>query len=202
MSNFLRVGLVVSLYASSSFIVGCNDDDDEGSPTGDSGAGDASVRLDATVPGIDANIVDTGTPDAGAADAATAKTYNLTLSKSEEVPACPAAGSAAAGTATVTVSADNSKIDVNLTYSGLSGNATNAHIHVGAVGASGAFVLPFGEPFASPIVRTLTATNYNAAAAGAPASFPAFVELLKAGGSYVNVHTAACAPGEIRAQIK
>jgi CHRD domain len=157
-------------------------------------------------PGIDATIVDTGTPDAATADAAAAdagqaKTFTVTLSAAKEVPACPAAGPSAAGTATVTVSADNSKIELSLSYSGLSGAPSAGHIHVGAVGASGSVVLPFGGTLESPIVRTLTAANYNGAAAGAPATFAAFIDLLKAGGSYLNLHTAACAPGEIRAQI-
>jgi hypothetical protein len=69
MYRFLRLGLVVSLCVSSSWLVGCNDDD-EGGPAGDSGTHDASTSaFDASAPGIDATTVETGARDAAAADA-------------------------------------------------------------------------------------------------------------------------------------
>jgi hypothetical protein len=126
-----------------------------------------------------------------------AKTFNFSLTK-----ACPAAGANASGAASVTVAADGSSVTATVTYSGLSGEPTASHIHWGASGVSGPVVLPFSGPLASPFSKTFTAADYKAAA-GAPADFAAFVIALKAGGAaYVNVHTAACKPGEIRGEIQ
>jgi hypothetical protein len=131
-----------------------------------------------------------------------AKTFNVTLAVANETPPCTQAGANATGTATVTVSADNTTVTVNATYSGLSGPATAAHIHYGTPAASGPVVLPFAQPLTSPVSETLTAANY-VAASGAPADFPTFVTALRAGGAaYINFHTAACPPGEIRAELQ
>jgi hypothetical protein len=102
----------------------------------------------------------------------------------------------------VTIPDDNSSVSVSVTYSGLSGAATAAHIHSGTAAAPGPVVLPFSGSLASPINTTLTAANY-VAAQGAPADFPTFVAALKGGGAgYVNVHTAACPLGEIRGEVQ
>ena len=69
-----------------------------------------------------------------------------------------------------------------------------------AVGVAGPVVLPFSGDLASPLSKTFTAADY-VAAPGAPPDFASFVQTLKGGGAYVNVHTAACKPGEIRGQI-
>jgi hypothetical protein len=125
------------------------------------------------------------------------KTFNVPLTK-----ACPAAGANAIGSATISVAGDGSSIMATVTYSGLSGDPTAAHIHIGATGVAGPVVLPFSGSLASPFSKTFTAADY-VAASGAPPDFAAFVVALKAGGSsYVNVHTAACKPGEIRGEIQ
>ncbi len=130
------------------------------------------------------------------------KTFAVTLSPANETPPCASAGAGATGAAMITISSDDSSVSVSLTYSGLSGAATAAHIHSGTAAAAGPVVLPFSGSLASPISTTLTAANY-VAASGAPADFPTFVTALKAGGAgYVNVHTAACPAGEIRAEIQ
>jgi hypothetical protein len=133
---------------------------------------------------------------------AQAKTFNVTLTAANETPPCTGAGANATGSGTITISADNTSISVNVTYSGLSGPATAAHIHSGTTTAAGPVVLPFSPPLDSPFSATLTATDY-VAAAGAPADFPTFVTALRAGGAgYVNFHTTACKPGEIRAELQ
>ncbi len=133
---------------------------------------------------------------------AQAKTFNVTLAVANETPPCAQAGATATGTAMVTISADNTSIAVNATYSGLSGPAVAAHIHYGTPAAAGPVVLPFSAPLTSPVSETLTAANY-VAATGAPTDFPTFVTALRAGGAgYINFHTAACGPGEIRAEIQ
>jgi hypothetical protein len=126
-----------------------------------------------------------------------AKTFEVPLTKS-----CDSAGAEAKGSATVTVAPDDASVTVTVNYSGLSGDVTAAHVHLGAAGTNGPVVLPFAAPFTSPFTKTFTAVDYNAAA-GAPPDFAAFVTALKAGGAfYVNVHTAACKPGEIRGEIQ
>jgi len=128
-------------------------------------------------------------------------TYNVTLTKDQEVTACAGAGANATGTAKVTVSSDNTTITVtDVTYSGLSGAATMAHIHANVMGMNGGVVLAFST-ITSPFSKTFTATDYTAAT-GAPATFADFVTSLKAGGAYINIHTTACMGGEIRGQIK
>ena len=125
---------------------------------------------------------------------------NFGLTTSDEVPVCPAAASGAQGTGNVTLSPDESSLTATVNYSGLSGPATAAHIHAGKAGAAGPVVLPFSGDLTSPINRTFTAADY-VAAPNAPPDFASFVQSLKTGGAYVNVHTAACKPGEIRGQV-
>jgi CHRD domain len=134
--------------------------------------------------------------------ASAVKTFTVTLMKAAEVPPCAAAGANAAGSATVTVSADACEVQVsNFTYSGLSGPAGAAHIHFGVPGANGNIVLGFSNA-ASPINAIFTSADYQAAS-GAPADFAAFIVALRAGGAaYIHVHTTTCPPGEIRGEIQ
>ena len=125
---------------------------------------------------------------------------NVALTSSDEVPVCAAAAQGSQGTANVVVSPDQSSITVTVTYSGLSGPVTAAHVHAGKPGVAGPVVLPFSGDLSSPFTKTFTAADY-VAAPGAPPDFPSFIQALKTGGAYVNVHTAACKPGEIRGQI-
>ena len=125
---------------------------------------------------------------------------NFGLTTGDEVPVCPAAASGAQGTGNVTLAPDDSSVTVTVNYSGLSGPATAAHVHVGKPGVAGPVVLPFKGDLSSPMNKTFTAADY-VAAPNAPADFPSFVQSLKNGDAYVNVHTAACKPGEIRGQI-
>jgi CHRD domain len=145
---------------------------------------------------------DAGSVDGGAADSAAATTYTVPLTSAEEIPLCGAAGAAAAGEATVTISADNTTVSVEASWDGLSGDATAAHIHYGALGIGGGVIFLLGMPPGNPVTGTFTAADYpNPIPDGAPADFAAFVTAMKAGTSYVNVHTDACMPGEIRGQI-
>jgi CHRD domain len=137
-----------------------------------------------------------------AAGVAPPKGFDVPLTPAAEVPVCPSAGAAASGMATVKVAPDDSSITVNVSYSGLSGPPTASHIHSGPAGASGPVVLPFSGSLDSPYTKTFTATDY-VAAPGAPTDFGSFVTALKGGGAaYVNLHTAACKPGEIRGEIQ
>jgi len=130
------------------------------------------------------------------------KTYTVPLTAAAEAPPCDGASPTASGSATIVVASDDSSISTTVSYGGLSGEPTAAHIHSGPVGSPGPVVLPFSGTLTSPFGKTFTAKDY-VAASGAPPDWASFVAALKAGnGAYVNVHTAACKPGEIRGEIQ
>ena len=167
------LGLIIAALAA----IGCGDDD-----TGD---GD-----------------DGGNVDAGQADAAAGTTFEVTLTAEEEVPFCGVAGADATGEATVNISEDGSEVSIELSWSGLSGDATAAHIHFGADGEMGGVIFGLGTPPPNPVSETFTEADYPAMPPdGAPADYASFVAAMEDGMSYVNVHTDGCMPGEIRAQI-
>ena len=112
-------------------------------------------------------------------------TQSVTLSGANEVPAV---NTSASGTGNVTVGADR-MVTANITVTGM--NATAAHIHEGAAGANGPVIVPFVKQ----------GDNTFVAAPGAKMT-EAQYDAYKAGRTYVNVHSAAHASGEIRAQLK
>jgi hypothetical protein len=139
----------------------------------------------------------------GGDDDGDGETYSDDLTTEEEVPLCATAGADATGSSSVTVSDDGATISVELTFSGLSGPATAAHIHYGEEGVAGGVIFLLGMNPVSPVTASFTASNYPATPpAGAPAAFADFVADLQDGKTYINVHTAACMPGEIRGQIE
>jgi CHRD domain len=109
----------------------------------------------------------------------------VTLSGDQEVP--PVATSAK-GTATITVDEDRS-VSGSVTTSGV--QAVAAHIHRAAPGKNG------------PPIITLTKTSENvwSVPEGSKLTDEQFVAY-ESGELYVNVHSAANKPGEIRGQIK
>jgi hypothetical protein len=128
-------------------------------------------------------------------------TVSVTLTPGAEVPVCAAAGINATGAATISIAADGSSVTVDeLTYRSLSGPATAAHIHAGAPGVAGPIVFPLALP--TPTGQVFTAANYpSPAPPGAPADYASFIQAMRDGNSYVNVHTSMCPSGEIRAQL-
>lgn len=193
-------------------LVACGDDDDGDVP--DAGR-DAAVTMDAAMMDAatdgDGGATDGGADDGGAddggagdgamADAGGAFVATLMLTTAQEVPPCAAAGASAMGTGNVRIDAEDTSLELVVTYSGLSGPVTMGHIHLGAPGMAGPAILPFTD-LTSPIMETFTEEDYPASPpAGAPADWAAFLDAVRAGDTYVNLHTAACAPGEIRDQI-
>lgn len=81
-----------------------------------------------------------------------------------------------------------------------------AHIHLAPAGENGGIVVfLFGDPFADPVTvngtlaqGTITASDVVGPLAG---EFDSLVEEMRAGNTYVQVHTLANPPGEIRGQI-
>nr|AUN35573.1 hypothetical protein [uncultured bacterium] len=112
-------------------------------------------------------------------------TQSVTLRGANEVPPV---NSSATGTGNVTVGADGS-VTANITVTGMT--PTAAHIHEAAAGANGPVIVPFVKQGDSTFV----------AAPGAKMT-EAQLAAFKAGRTYVNVHSAAHASGEIRAQLK
>ncbi|MBC5764286.1 CHRD domain-containing protein [Ramlibacter albus] len=112
---------------------------------------------------------------------------NLTaqLTGAQEVPPKQVAGT---GTADVQFDRDTGTLRYTVTYSGLTGPLTGAHIHgPAAMGANAGIVVPFANG-ASPIRGEAKLT-------------PAQAGDLMAGLYYVNLHTAANPGGEIRGQL-
>ena len=113
--------------------------------------------------------------------------YEATLSGAQEVPPANTRGT---GTAEVQLNTSTNVLSWKVTYSGLTGPATAAHIHGPAgPGANAGVVIPFQNASANPIVGQATIT-------------PAQYGDLAAGLWYVNVHTAANPGGEIRGQLR
>ncbi|WP_428492107.1 CHRD domain-containing protein [Rhodopila sp.] len=123
---------------------------------------------------------------ASAASAATV-TYTARLSGRAEVPKTDSKGK---GRLKAEFDTTSKVLDYTLTFEGLSGPATAAHIHGPATRAQSAgVVVPLGEKNpTSPITGSATLTDEQ-------------VKYLHSSKLYVNVHTAANPGGEIRGQI-
>jgi hypothetical protein len=116
---------------------------------------------------------------------ASATDVKVKLVGAEETPPVT---SSATGTGTIVIAADKSVSGIIKT-TGIDG--TVAHIHVGAPGVSG-----------PPIITlTKTADGTWMVPAGSKLTDDQYASF-KAGNLYVNVHSAAHPPGEIRAQLK
>jgi hypothetical protein len=111
--------------------------------------------------------------------------YKGALSGGTEVPPVTSPGS---GAAVVALDAATKQISYTVTYSGLSGPATAAHIHCGAAPGANAGVAVKFDSTASPIKGSATLTDAQLAD-------------LIAGKCYVNIHTDANKGGELRAQL-
>jgi CHRD domain len=109
----------------------------------------------------------------------------VTLTGDQEVPAVT---TKARGTGSITVGS-NKSVSGTITTSGIEG--TMAHIHLAPAGKSG------------PPIITLTKTSEYvwSVPAGAKLTDEQY-QSYKAGNLYVNVHSDAHKPGEIRAQLK
>ena len=112
--------------------------------------------------------------------------FKADLSGASEVPPIASAGK---GTATASLDTATKTLIWTVNYSGLNGPPTAGHIHgPAAPGANAGVLVPFSGDLASPIKGSATLTD-------------AQVSDLEAGKWYVNLHTAANKPGEIRGQL-
>lgn len=138
----------------------------------------------------------------------------------EEVPAV---STAARGEFRARISNDETRIDYELSYSDLEGAVQQAHIHLGQKGVNGGITVflcsnlgngPAGTqpcpPAPATITGTITASDVSplipatAAARAQGLDTGEFAELLaaiRAGVTYVNVHSTKFPGGEVRSQI-
>src|SRR5215475_7865335 len=117
-------------------------------------------------------------------------TFHALLSGAHEVPTN---GATATGFGTVVLSADQSMITVDMSFSGLSAPATAAHIHGPAgVGTNASVLFPFsGVPSATS--GSIPEQQFSIT--------PTQVSYLFSGFLYMNVHDANFQGGEIRGQL-
>jgi hypothetical protein len=157
---------------------------------------------------------------AGVAVAQGIRALNAKLVGYQEVPAISTTGG---GKFVANVNAQNTEIQYELSYSGLEGDVSQAHIHFAQTGVNGGISVflcsnlgngPAGTqacPDApATITGTITADDISpdiAATAGARSQglgtgeFDEFLKALRAGKLYVNVHSDVYPGGEIRSQL-
>ena len=138
----------------------------------------------------------------------------------EEVPAISTTGN---GEFRARINKEETEITYTLSYSALEGDVQQSHIHLGQPGVNGGITVflcsnlgngPAGTQPCPPAPATITGTiTANDVSPNIPATLAArnqglgtgeFAELLaamRAGATYVNVHSTKCAGGEIRSQI-
>ena len=92
------------------------------------------------------------------------------------------------GKGSFTATASHGKLKFTLKFSGLTGAASAAHIHLGAKGKAGPVIIPLCGPCKSPVTGTVAVTA-------------SVLKKIEAGKTYVNVHTAKYPNGEIRGQL-
>ena len=151
--------------------------------------------------GVLVGLLGVGGANASAGDSD--RTFIAELSGDHQVPPLIATGS---GFASFTVDAGGTSIDYRL-YAEDTTGITQAHVHLAAADANGP-VAAFLFGFVSPGVAgdgllaegTLTESDLIASA-GFDGTMGAFIDALEAGTAYVNVHTEANPPGELRGQI-
>jgi hypothetical protein len=111
---------------------------------------------------------------------------NAKLNAMQEVPAQVVKDTKAKGRFTGTLV--GSKLTWKLTFSGLTGPATAAHIHLGAMGKAGNVAIPLCAPCKTGVHGKTTLSA-------------ALKKALKHHKLYVNVHTAKNPNGETRGQL-
>jgi hypothetical protein len=170
------------------------------------------IKLAAVVAGLAAALITTAAIAGGRG--AGVKTQ---LSGYEEVPLT--LSSPASGKFKAQINKRTQQISYKLSYGGFESDVTQAHIHFGARATSGGVSVwlcannppittaPAGTQACPARSGTITGTIAAANVVGpadqgiAPGEFAELVAAIRAGATYVNVHTTANAPGELRGQL-
>ncbi|CAN5694058.1 hypothetical protein BH23GEM11_BH23GEM11_12560 [soil metagenome] len=181
----MNVPRTASMLAAAVFIAGCTD----------TGVEPASVEIPVFL------SQHQGPPG----HAMSAHTLGARLSGAEEVPSFD---TRARGNATFRLSADGTELAFKLIVANIE-NVTQAHIHCAPAGQNGPVVV-WLYPDAPPsqlipgrtngILSEGTLTGVTNATCGA--TLAELVEEMRAGRTYVNVHTLQSPPGEVRGQIR
>jgi hypothetical protein len=168
-----------------------------------------------------ASVADAGTMAAGPVDDAVGNhrrrgRLRAELSSYNEVPSLSTSGR---GSFFGRLSHDETKIEYRLDYAGLEGAVTVSHIHLGARHTTGGVIVwlcgpagtapaetpECGDPGGSGPEAEGTLSAASVVGPGgqgiAPGEFEELVKAIKAGATYVNVHSSSFPTGEIRGQI-
>ncbi len=152
----------------------------------------------------------------GTAAATGKRAFKADLDSYQEVSALSTTGT---GSFTLRLNAAEDEASYELSYQGLEGGAVLfAHIHLGERHTNGGVIVflcsnfgpaPPGTPSCPPNDGTVVSGTLMAGDVIGPAGqgiaageFAAFVAALRAGATYVNVHTAGFGTGEIRGQVQ
>ena len=137
---------------------------------------------------------------------ASAQSFTLTasLSGNNETPA-PGLNTGAFGSATVTVDMTARTITYRVDVFNLPSGATASHIHAGAPGTAGPVIINFAPPINASndfgFSGTLTETAFVARPDQGIRSFDDALQAILGNNTYVNVHSAVNAGGEVRGQL-
>ena len=112
-------------------------------------------------------------------------TYRADLSGDQEVPAVT---TDAVGIATLNYTNVVNSLEINVQVTGLSGPITGAHLHEAPAGENGGVVENLTPFVRGNTIRAIVAPG-------------AYIDALRAGNIYINVHTADNPGGEIRGQL-
>jgi len=118
------------------------------------------------------------------------RSFSATLTGGVEVPPVT---TSASGRGTFTLSADETELEFAISASGLSGPVTFAHFHLGAVGVAGGIVFNLSD--------LVVEVGGSVSIEGVWSLSEEEAQALLDGDIYVNIHTAANLPGEIRGQL-
>ncbi len=125
------------------------------------------------------------------------RTFHVRLSGAKEVPKN---SSHATGTARFTISRSGKSIRYRLTAHGLHGTPILAHIHLGSRTRAGGVLISLKlKPFHLPVSGVVTKKSFTPE--GNVKTFAQAIRAIRAGRTYVNIHTTKFPGGEIRAQI-
>jgi CHRD domain len=147
------------------------------------------------------------------AQAQTNRAFQTTLIGYEEVPAISTTGT---GTFEMLIDFGDVGFAYTLNYSGLTGAVQQAHIHIAQKGVNGGIMIFFctnlgnGPAGTQPCPASGTVSGFvtaadvigGAAAQGvSPGEFAEVLRAVRAGSTYVNVHSNLFPGGEIRGQV-
>jgi hypothetical protein len=136
---------------------------------------------------------------------APATEFKAHLTGDQEVPPT---GSAGTGTLTLKLTDNGTRLHFRLRAEGVS-RIIQSHIHVGARGTNGPVVVFFFAPTPNTADNAVTGDDFEVAGVRTAAdfkfagtmTFADFITALRAGGTYVNIHSPTFKGGEIRGQI-